>query len=130
MKALDVIREALSEWRPVADAPSLARDTFAQLDADEVIRLAMRGYTDVVRGELRRKVDGVPVYSSVVAADEEGNKRRIYKQTELFDVADYTVAVTFYVNEARANLHVARALMRDCERRLGVQLHIPGLEAA
>jgi hypothetical protein len=129
VRSIDVIRKELSVWRPVADAPSLARDSFGKLDPDEVIRLAMRAYTEEVRQELRRKVDGVPVYTSVIAADSEGNPQRLYKQTELFDVSDYRVAIDFYLREAEANRRVAKALAEHCKRRLGVQLMIPGLVA-
>lgn len=130
MKAKDAIRGALADWRPVADAPSLARETFTSLDAAERDRLALRAYTDEVRTELRRKVDGVPVYTSVVQPGEDGHAKRVYKQTELFDVSDYRVAVTFYLSEAKANQRVARSLARDCYRRYGVQLTLPGLDTA
>lgn len=129
VKAREAIRAALVTWRPVEDAPSLARDTFGQLDHDEVLRLAMRAYTDEVRAELRRKDgNGVPQFTSVLTTDGEGNKQRIYKQTALFDVADYEMAITSYLAEARANYRVARCLAKDCARRLGVQLAVPGLD--
>jgi hypothetical protein len=127
MKAKETIRSALADWREIQNAPALAETTFGELDQDEVIRLAMRGYTDEIRAELRRKVDGVPVYTSVLVANEEGDKRRVYKQTAMFDIADYQVAIRFYTAEAKANLKVAKALVKDCQRRLGVQLPLPGV---
>jgi hypothetical protein len=60
----------------------------------------------------------------VIESDDEGKPRRVYKQTALFDVADYEVAIAFYVREARANNRVALALIADCQRRLGVQLRL------
>lgn len=128
MKARELIDDALSAWRPVESAPDLARDIYDHLDADEVARLAMRGLTDEVRAMLRRKDEnGVPVYTSVWAPGDDGTPQRIYKQTALFEVNDYTTAVDFYRREARANLRVAQALTADCYRRLGVQLSIDGL---
>lgn len=128
MKSVEVIRERLSDWHPVNDAPSLADETFGQLDADEVIRLAKRAHTDNVRAELRRKNDdGVPVYTSVLMPDDDGEVRRIYKQTALFEVDDYAMAVSFYIAEARSNFQVAVALVKDCKRRHDVQLSLPTL---
>ncbi len=131
MKAHQLIRDALSDWRSVRNAPDLAHDLFADLDAEEIARLALRGLTDEVRSTLRRKdPNGVPLYTSVLAPDVEGEEpQRIYKQTALFDMNDYTVAVQFYRQEARANLRVARALVDDCLRRHGVQLQIDGITA-
>lgn len=129
MKAHDLIRDALSDWREVRNAPDLAHDLFNRLDSDEIERLAMRGLTDEVRATLRRKdTNGVPLYTSVLTPNPDGgDPQRIYKQTALFDVEDYKTAVSFYRREARANEVVAEALTADCYRRLGVQLAIDGL---
>lgn len=129
MKARTLIHDALSDWRPVRNAPDLAHDLFDQLDADEITRLAMRGLTDEIRATLRRKdSNGVPLYTSVLTPDPDGGEpQRVYKQTAMFDVEDYTVAIRFYRQEARANDAVAEALVADCKRRLGVQLSIDGL---
>lgn len=125
MKSSDLIADALSEWRPVRSAPDLAHELYAHLDSSEIERLARRAFTDEVRAGLRRKdADGVPLYTSVLESDDEGKPRRVYKQTALFDVDDYQIAVAFYVREARANSRVAVALIEDCKRRLGVQLQL------
>jgi hypothetical protein len=125
VKARQVIAETLSAWRPVQHAPDLAHETFARLDADERDRLALRAYTEEIRQALRRKdKNGVPVYTSVTRPNAEGRPERVYKQTALFDVADYETAVGFYLREARANTNVARMLVADCARRLGVQIDI------
>jgi hypothetical protein len=125
VKSAALIADALSEWRPVRNAPDLAEELFQHLDSDEIERLARRAFTDEVRTGLRRKdADGVPLYTSVIESDDEGKPRRVYKQTALFDVADYEVAIAFYVREARANNRVALALIADCQRRLGVQLRL------
>lgn len=129
MKSLDIIRAALADWRPIADAPELADSTFHDLDDEEIGRLALRAFTEEIRKELRRKISGVPVYTSVITADEDGERRRVYKQTALFEVADYRVAIDFYLRESEANRRVAKALAADCQRRLGIQLQIPGLAA-
>ena len=130
MKSTKAIRTALADWRLIHDAPSLARETFSDLDALERDRLALRAYTDEVRAELRRKDQhGVPLYTSILVADGDGNRERRYKQTELFEVSDYRVAVSFYFSEAAANYRVARSLAADCNRRFGVQLELPVLSA-
>lgn len=126
MKSHEVIAEALSEWRPVASAADLAQQTFDQLDDDERERLAMRAYTDEIRAALRRKRDGVPVYSNVDQVDPQtGEKRTVYKQTALFDEQDYRAAVRSYTDRAQDNLTVARALVNECKVRLGVQIPLP-----
>jgi hypothetical protein len=129
VKAHALISDALSDWRKVRNAPDLAHDLFDDLDDDERDRLAMRGFTDEIRATLRRKdKNGVPVYSSVLTPALDGTEpERIYKQTALFDVADYEVAVRSYREAARVNNKIARALVEDCLRRLGVQLVIEGL---
>ena len=125
MKSSQAIGDALSAWRPIESAPDLAHETFELLDADEITRLAIRAYTDEVRAALRRKdVNGVPAYTSVLAPATDGKTVRVYKQTALFTEADYRAAVRFYRREADSNRRVADALVKDCKRRLGIQLRI------
>lgn len=128
MKSSDIITDKLSAWREIQNAADLAHGTFDQLDTEEIQRLALRAYTEEWRAALRRKdANGVPIYTSILAPDETGELRRIYKQTALFDVEDYEVAIDFYQREAKANQRVAQALAADCFRRHGVQLSIDGL---
>lgn len=128
MKSKQLIADALSDWRGVRNAPDLAHDLFTQLDDDEIERLALRGLTEEVRATLRRKDEnGVPLYTSVTQPDENGEPRRVYKQTALFDEDDYVVAIGFYMREAVANRRVAEALVKDCKRRLGIQLSLRGV---
>lgn len=125
MKSKDLIADALSEWRPVRNAPDLAHQLFDRLDDDEIQRLAQRAFTDEVRASLRRKDEnGVPIYTSVLNVDGAGNETRIYKQTELFDVDDYRDAIASYMRASVANRAVAIALSKDCHARLGVQLRL------
>ncbi|HWH13180.1 MAG TPA: hypothetical protein VNT51_00420 [Miltoncostaeaceae bacterium] len=90
MKSHQAIANALSDWKVVQDAPSLARDLFGALDDDERDRLALRAFTDEVRSTLRRKnADGVPVYGNVEQVDAAtGSLVRRYKQTAAFTVED------------------------------------------
>lgn len=126
MKSHQAINDALSEWRAVTDAADLAQELFGQLDDDEVQRLALRGFTEEIRAALRRKRNGVPVYSNVDQVDAKtGKKRTVYKQTALFKEADYRTAVRSYADRAANNLTVARALALECKRRLGVQIPLP-----
>lgn len=129
IKASQAIADALSSWREIQDAPDLARDLFDLLDRDELARLAMRGLTDEIRATLRRRHNGVPLYTSIVRTAKDGSQKRLYKQTALFDVDDYRVAVDQYARKAAGNYRVAVALVADCRARLGVQLPIPGLAA-
>jgi hypothetical protein len=130
MKAARLIADALSDWRVVRDAPDLAFDLFAQLDEDELHRLALRAFTDEVRATLRRKVDGVPLYANVEQVDPTtGETVRRYKQTAMFDVDDYVSAIASCQRRADAERRTARALRDDCAKRLGVQLRLDGRAA-
>jgi hypothetical protein len=129
VKAKHLIADALSEWRPVQDAPDLAHSLFAALDDDERERLALRAFTDEVRASLRQKVDGVPIYASVERVNEQGETVRHYKQTALFDVEDYRIAIDACQRRAAAETRTARALQKDCAARLGVQLTLDGRAA-
>lgn len=129
MKAQQLIADALSEWREVQDAPDLAQQLFDRLDDDEIERLAVRGFTDEVRAALRRKDSGgVPVYANVERIDKDGSRIRLYKQTSLFTVDDYRIAVASYERRAAANHRVAVALAKDCKTRLHVTIPLPGME--
>lgn len=130
MKSSRLIADALSDWRVVRDAPDLAHDLFDQLDDEERERLALRAFTDEVRATLRRKVDGVPLYANVEQVDPAtGETVRRYKQTAMFDVDDYVVAIKACRARAEAEHRTARALQQDCAKRLGVQLRLDGRAA-
>jgi hypothetical protein len=130
MKAARLIADALSDWRVVQDAPDLAHELFDHLDEDELTRLAQRAFTEEVRAALRRKVNGVPVYANVEQVDPvTGEKVRLYKQTAMFDVDDYIVAIKACRSRAEAEHRTARALQKDCAARLGVQLRLDGRAA-
>ena len=126
MKAHELIADLLSEWHAVHDAADLAHQIFDGLDDEELSRLAMRGLTEEVRRALvRSNPNGVPTYSSVERVNvTTGKTERFYKQTELFEVADYEVAVRSYRKRADQNAAIAAALIRDCKVRLGVQLNL------
>ena len=117
----DLMADALSEWRPVRNAADLAAEIVGKLDADERERLMMRGLTDEVRAALRRKDStGCPTYSNVDQVGADGTKTRVYKQTELFSVKDYEVAVASYLRRAAQNRKVAVNLAASCRSRHGV----------
>lgn len=128
MKSHQVIANALSDWKAVQDAPSLARDLFGALDVEECERLALRAFTDEVRSTLRRKdASGVPLYGNVEKVDvATGEAVRQYKQVAAFDVEDYGVAIRSARRRAAAEARTVAALRADCAARLGVQLTITG----
>jgi hypothetical protein len=131
MKSHQAISNALSDWKVVQDAPSLARDLFGQLDDAERDRLALRALTDEVRSTLRRKDSaGVPVYGNVEKVDTKtGTTVRQYKQVAAFDIADYGAAIRSARRRAAAENRTVAALRADCAARLGVQLTLDGREA-
>lgn len=131
MKSHQAISNALSDWKVVQDAPSLARDLFGALDDDERDRLALRAFTDEVRSTLRRKdSDGVPVYGNVERVDAStGATVRRYKQVAAFDLDDYGAAIRSARRRAAAESRTVSALRRDCAVRLGVQLTLDGRPA-
>lgn len=130
MKAINLINDALSEWRTIRHAPDLAQELFDRLDADEVHRLAVAGFAAEIRKGLRKKVGGVPTYSNIEVINEStGKKERRYKQTEAFTVTDFERAITSYRTRARAHDNVAEALIKACAAKFGVQLRF-GDEAA
>lgn len=132
MKSHAVIASALSDWKDVRDAPSLARDLFDSLDDEERERLALRAFTDEVRSTLRRKgADGVPVYGNVERVDvATGQTVRQYKQVAAFDLDDYGAAIRSARRRAAAEARTVAALRADCAARLGVQLTLDGRPAA
>lgn len=130
MKAREIIAHTLRDWHSV-NAPEQAEATFGLLDSDEIHRLALRAFTEEWRRELRVKDEnGVPKYASINVRDDNGKQVRLYKQTDLFDESDYAVAIKGHVVEARSHLRAAKALAADAAKRLGVQIEIPGIEAA
>lgn len=122
MKSHEAIGDALSTWRPVQSAADLAHEVFRFLSPVEVERLALRGLTEEIRSALRRKdSDGVPAYANVDKVDPStGKSMKIYKQTSMFDEADYRVAVDSYRQRSLQNAAVAEALRAQCLSRLGV----------
>lgn len=130
MKSAQVIADALSDWRPVRDAADSAEETFHQLDADEVDRLAHRAFAEEWRAQLRKKVNGVPIYGNIERVDAAtGDTVRLYKQTSLFELDDYRSAIAACDRRAKAERRTARALAEDCQNRLGVQLRTDGRAA-
>lgn len=123
MKAIDLINDALSEWRAIRSAPDLAHELFGRLDADEVERLALAGFAAEIRKGLTKKVKGLPQYSNVVVIDKAtGKETKKYKQTSLFTAADYRVAVDSYMKRSQSNFDIAKALVEAAAARLGIQL--------
>lgn len=131
MKASQLIADALTAWRTYEDAADLAHQNFDQLDEDEIERLARRAFTEEFRSTLRRKDrNGVPLYGNVEATDPATGKTvRRYKQTAMFDVEDYRVAIAACRVRIAAEDRTARALVKDCADRLGVQLRLDGTAA-
>ena len=119
MKAHEVIADSLADWSEVRNAPALARDTFDRLSDAEKDRLALLAYAAEIRKALTRKVNGVPVYSSVDVTQPDGSSVKRYKQTEAFDVADYSTAITSYEKRGKANFAVAKALRMQAEAKFG-----------
>lgn len=129
VKAREIIAGRMRDWRTV-DAPTMAEETFAALDADEVERLALRAFTDEWRTELRAKdCDGVPRYASIVRLDAAGREVRLYKQVALFDVDDFAAAIGYHRDEALSHMRAAAALTKRCRAVHGVDVVLPGLEA-
>lgn len=125
MKAINLIHDALSEWRPVRSAPDLAHELYKHLDADEVERLAIAGLTGEVRKALTKRVKGIPVYSNVETIDPAtGKKVKQYKQTNLFNVDDFRIAADSYMKRTRSNYDIACALAAACVKKYGVQLAV------
>lgn len=127
MKAHEIIADCLADWSEVKNAPALARETFDRLSDDERERLALLAYAAEIRKALTRKVDGVPVYSSVDFIESDGSTVKRYKQTEAFDAGDYEVAIDSYEKRGNANYAVARALRLQAAAKFGPdQLLITG----
>lgn len=130
MNARDLITERLENWREV-NASALADETFDDLDADDLLRLARRAWTEEVRSRLREKdSDGVPRFASIEAIDDEGQPVRVYKATALFEVADFGLAIRDHLREIAAHRLAAEALVRRCNALHGTQLSLPGIESA
>lgn len=132
MKSAQIIADVLSSWRTFEDAGNRAHEAFAQLDPDEIERLALRAFTEEFRATLRRKDSrGVPLYGNVEKTDPgSGRTVRRYKQTALFTEDDYRSAIASCQRRAKAETHTARALIADCAARLDVQLRLDGRDAS
>lgn len=131
MKAAQLIADALSSWNTYEDASAQAHQHFQHLDPDEVERLARRAFTEEFRATLRRKdANGVPLYGNVATTDRvTGQTVKRYKQTAMFDVDDYRVAINDCHLRAASERRTARALQKDCLVRLGVQVTLDGRAA-
>ena len=77
----------------------------------------------VLRGA--RDADGFPLYANVVEADEDGNPIHLYKQEEMFDLADYEYVIANHTSAARHHWDMALRYRKRCEVRFGVRLQLP-----
>lgn len=128
MKGHLIIDDRLKDWH-VVDAPQMADETFNSLDADEVIRLAQRAWTEEWRAALRSKgPDGLPKYASIEQPQPDGSVARVYKQTALFEIRDYETAIRYHRAEAISHLDTAARLARRCNAVHGTDIPIPGME--
>jgi hypothetical protein len=68
---------------------------------------------------------GLPVHMSVVAKDLlTGKKKRVYKQLSLFTIDDYQEAFRYHRARGVHHQKILKALIDDCQKRLGVRLHL------
>jgi hypothetical protein len=72
-----------------------------------------------------RDADGFPLYANVVEEDEHGNQVHLYKQEEMFDLADYQYVIANHTSAARHHWDMALRYQKRCEARFGVQIPMP-----
>ena len=72
-----------------------------------------------------RDADGFPLYANVVEEDEHGNQVHLYKQEEMFDLADYQYVIANHTSAARHHWDMALRYQQRCEVRFGVQIPMP-----
>jgi len=89
--------------------------------------LARRGLVDeayhraavhrLLKVDLRRVLRG--------ARDADGNPIHLYKQEEMFDLADYEYVIANHSSAARHHLEMARRYQKRCEARFGIRIQLP-----
>ncbi len=112
-----------SDWMTIDEVVALC-DEAGFWDRDFETRALANAKKAKIRraiGQLKDK-HGLPKFPSIMITDDEGVKKRVYKQETLFDVEDYKTIVNCHV--ALANHHRDRAIeyVKRCERRHEVQL--------
>lgn len=124
---------------------SMTRDRFAELTAvsswatiDDLVRALDDGefwtpdfyagaLLDAKKATVRRFArmrgsDGIPLLSSVVVTDGDGEEQRVYKPERLFNVDDYVDAIHFHRERSRGHAKTAADYERRGRERFGEQL--------
>lgn len=72
-----------------------------------------------------KDADQWPAWSSIVIADTDGVRKRLYKQEVLFNVEDYRQVVTYWVGSTQYGMKMAQGYRDHAVKRYAVQLSLP-----
>ena len=126
--AVGGLREILdraTSWQTIDDVVSMLDDVGFWDDgfARNAVSNAKKAYIRNLIRTLKDR-DGFPLFPSVRMVDEDGNKRRVYKQETLFDVDDYRTMVDYHANLSNHHRQMAEGYVERCEKRHLVQLSL------
>ena len=124
----ELVKEALSsssEWQTIDGLVAICDEAGCwEVDFEQ------RAILNTKKARIRKVVskfkdkDGFPLFPSITLVDDDGKKRRVYKQELLFDVEDYMVVVDCHARLSNHHREMAEGYVKRCERKHQVQLSL------
>lgn len=124
----ELVKEALSsasEWQTIDSLVAICDEAgcwqagFAQRAITNAKKLQIRK----VVSNLKDK-DGFPLFPSITVLDDEGKRKRVYKQELLFDVEDYKTVVNYHARLSNHHRDMAEGYVERCKEKHEVQLSL------
>ena len=113
------------EWQTIDDLVAIC-DQAGYWEVD----FEYRALTNAKKMRIRKVIsklkdkDGFPHFPSVTILDDEGKRKRVYKQELLFDVEDYKTIVNYHARLSNHHRDMAKGYVKRCERNHKVQLSL------
>jgi hypothetical protein len=89
-----------------------------------------RAVSNAKKAQIRKVIsklkdkDGFPLFPSITIVDDEGKRKRVYKQELLFDVEDYKTVVNYHAKLSNHHRDMAEGYAKRCEKKHQVQLSL------
>lgn len=85
------------------------------------IGFTQRATANAKKSQIRKVVsnlkdeDGFPLFPSITIIDDEGKRKRVYKQETLFDVEDYKTVDNYHARLSNHHKDMAEGYVKRCE---------------
>jgi len=123
------ILSSSNEWQTIDDLMAIC-DEAGYWESD----FESRALTNAKKMRIRKIIsevkdkDGFPLFPSVTILDDDGKKKRVYKQETLFDVEDYKAVVNYHASLSNHHRDMAEGYVKRCEKKHKVQLSLCDLD--